>query len=291
MKTKISNFFDLFQKSNRKSPDILILGVQKGATSSIFYYLNQHPQVKGAKKKEVHFFDYDYNYSKGTNWYMKQFPLSFQNDYLLEATPSYLYYEKVAQRIKKDGHAVKFIVSFRNPLERAYSAWNMQRNLIKYDYYKKLISKLESDSNRLNFFLSQQEFPSFDELTKREIEWISKEIDIKEPSLLRRGFYEDQLNIWFNYFDKEQFFFLQAESLRTEEGIKYHVEQICKFCGLEENKEYLDNLKLDGLNQGKYNSSIKTVVSLENRTKLNNLFKDRNRNLEKLTGLEFSWLK
>lgn len=38
-------------------PSFMIVGAQKAGTSSLHYYLNQHPQLKGTKPKELHFFD------------------------------------------------------------------------------------------------------------------------------------------------------------------------------------------------------------------------------------------
>ena len=41
----------------RLIPNFLIIGVQKGGTTSLYRYLEEHPSVAGAFAKEVHFFD------------------------------------------------------------------------------------------------------------------------------------------------------------------------------------------------------------------------------------------
>ena len=54
-------------------PDFLIVGAQKAGTTSMFHYLNQHPQIIGAYNKEVGFFSRDENYKKGNKWYRQFF--------------------------------------------------------------------------------------------------------------------------------------------------------------------------------------------------------------------------
>ncbi|MGD1849381.1 MAG: hypothetical protein ACFCBU_01830, partial [Cyanophyceae cyanobacterium] len=51
-------------------PFFLIIGVQKGGTTSLYRYLQQHPQVHSALTKEIHFFDL--NLDKGWGWYLEQ---------------------------------------------------------------------------------------------------------------------------------------------------------------------------------------------------------------------------
>ena len=37
-------------------PNFLVIGSAKCATTSLYFYLNQHPEIFMAKKKECHFF-------------------------------------------------------------------------------------------------------------------------------------------------------------------------------------------------------------------------------------------
>ena len=87
-----------------KGPDFLIIGAQKSGTSSLFYYLNQHPDIVGSKVKEVRFFNRDDYYRKGFRWYYQFFkPIIFSDlirpKLYFEATPEYLYRESALQRI------------------------------------------------------------------------------------------------------------------------------------------------------------------------------------------------
>jgi len=44
----------------RALPDFVVVGAQKCGTSSLYSYLLQHPNVLPAARKEVHFFDLNY---------------------------------------------------------------------------------------------------------------------------------------------------------------------------------------------------------------------------------------
>jgi hypothetical protein len=113
-------------------PNLFIIGAAKAGTTALYNYLAQHPQVFLSRIKEPMFFSRDEYYAKGLDWYA-DFHFRGAEHYPVraEATPHYLYWsEKVAPRIKEvyGERAVKFIVSFRDPVSRAYSwYWNMMR--------------------------------------------------------------------------------------------------------------------------------------------------------------------
>ncbi|MEQ8464899.1 MAG: sulfotransferase domain-containing protein [Coleofasciculus sp. E1-EBD-02] len=72
-------------------------------------------------------FDNPENYSKGFGWYLGHFPSKLRkgNKLTFEDSPSYLYYEHIPQLIKQDLGNIKMIAILRNPVDRAYSAWQM----------------------------------------------------------------------------------------------------------------------------------------------------------------------
>src|SRR5437764_6513123 len=83
----------------RLLPDFLIIGGQRCGTSSLYYYLTEHPGIISASTKEIHFFD-DF-YTKGLDWYRAQFPTVGYKKYIEnvrrhhfltgEASPYYLF--------------------------------------------------------------------------------------------------------------------------------------------------------------------------------------------------------
>jgi hypothetical protein len=115
-----------------RMPNLFIIGAAKAGTTTLYDYLIQHPQVFLSRVKEPMFFSREENYARGLDWYEDMyFEGSEGYPVRAEATPHYLYWsEKVAPRIKEvyGERPVKFIVSFRDPVSRAYSwYWNMVR--------------------------------------------------------------------------------------------------------------------------------------------------------------------
>ena len=107
-------------------PDFIIAGASKSGTSSIYYYLSHHPQILLSHKKEIDF--YWKNFARGIDWYLAHFPtLTDREDFLTgEATPNYLRFPQVAQRIKDTFPQVKIIILLRNPADRAIS-WHYHK--------------------------------------------------------------------------------------------------------------------------------------------------------------------
>lgn len=121
-------------------PNFLIVGAAKSGTSSLHYYLNQHPQIfmpsytkEGIKIKEPMFLVKDSVQNRVHNgiWDFEEYKNIFEtekNDVKAvgEATVFYLnFYEEAITNIKKYlGEEVKIIIILRNPVDRAYSAYH-----------------------------------------------------------------------------------------------------------------------------------------------------------------------
>ena len=111
----------------RMLPAFLIIGVQKGGTTSLYNYLIQHPHIAPALEKELRFFDYKFH--KGLAWYQAHFPLIayarfvqqvYQRALITgEASPNYLFDPRAPQRVAHTLPDVKLIVLLRNPVARA----------------------------------------------------------------------------------------------------------------------------------------------------------------------------
>lgn len=106
----------------------LIIGAMKCGTSSLFYYLSEHPQIAQSREKELHFFSRDHEYEKGLNWYFRQWAPGPGQDVALEASPSYTMApytpdvpERIAHAARTTGLTFKFIYIVRHPLARIES--------------------------------------------------------------------------------------------------------------------------------------------------------------------------
>ena len=66
--------FGAVTSDRRPLPDFLILGAQKAGTSALYAYLTEHPDVRRAIVKEVHYFDL--SFGRGDRWYRAHFPMN-----------------------------------------------------------------------------------------------------------------------------------------------------------------------------------------------------------------------
>jgi hypothetical protein len=110
-------------------PNFIIIGPPKCASTSLHFYLGQHPEIFVTKVKETRFFSLHYN--KGLYYYAQYFEDAVNAKAIGEATPSYSFLPFVADHIKRNFPAMKFILCFRNPLDRAFSSWLMQKGMGK----------------------------------------------------------------------------------------------------------------------------------------------------------------
>src|SRR5437764_2957004 len=106
--------------------DFVIGGTQKRGTSALDSFLRQHPQIcMPTTKKELHFFDRE---EENTDYkeYHANFEPTPEQRVIGEASPIYMYWETAPYRIWKYNPKMKWILALRNPVERAFSAWNME---------------------------------------------------------------------------------------------------------------------------------------------------------------------
>lgn len=116
----------------------MIIGAHKAGTSSLSYYLSQHPDIFMPLLKEARFFAYDQNNPDHRRKVPQVFPVATLEEYerlfdgvkkeraIGEATPEYLCSPIAATYIKKHIPQAKLIAILRNPIDRAYSGYQME---------------------------------------------------------------------------------------------------------------------------------------------------------------------
>ena len=189
---------------------VFVVGAQKAGTTTIHELLRTHSEISLPSIKETHFFSDDKVYSKGFDWYSRQFDHS--KNFFCEVDPSYLFFSKARSRIKENIDDSKFIIIFRKPLERAFSHYLMSC----YRGYEKL---------------------SFIEAIEKEDERLANDINLfsfVNHSYLSRGNYDKQLSLYFNEFDKSKFLFINFDNLFPSYNIRM-INSICEFIGIENN--------------------------------------------------------
>lgn len=122
-----------------KLPDFMIVGTARGGTTSLFYYLDQHPGIYFPAQKEPFFFNYmgqatdqigdpDFQDAIVSQLpdYLKLFEKAGDGQIFGEGSTTYLYdHENVIPNIKKvygpRYKDLKIVAVLRNPTQRAFS--------------------------------------------------------------------------------------------------------------------------------------------------------------------------
>jgi len=139
--------------------NLIIAGVNKAGSTSVFHYLESHPEVCGSIDKETcYFLPLLYDGVPGPiEEYQKQFSRCENQKYRLEATPAYVYGgEKIAGAIKKAAGNVKIILILREPVDRMISFYQRKKATLQLpssmsfrEYAEACLSYHESELDKL----------------------------------------------------------------------------------------------------------------------------------------------
>lgn len=111
------------------------MGAAKAGTTSLYNYLNGHPDIYMSPVKEPHYFSGLGTYPgsgisiRTMDDYQALFSGVNGEKAVGEASPSYLSSETAPYNIKKAIPDARIIIVLRNPVERAYSHYNMNLRL------------------------------------------------------------------------------------------------------------------------------------------------------------------
>ncbi|MGL5881504.1 MAG: tetratricopeptide repeat protein [Xenococcaceae cyanobacterium] len=250
-----------WKATKENPPDFIIIGASKCGTSSLHQYLGCHPQILLPHKKEIDFFWK--NYDKGIDWYLAHFPtITDRADFLTgEATPNYIRFPEVAERIYRLSPQTKLILLLRNPIDRAVS-WH---------YHK------------INTGLTKVKIEEAIALEIKQIEHFSENKIIKtafyNPDNILSSLYIYKIREWLKYFAKEQLLILKSEDLYEKPA--EIVKQVFDFLELPE----YQLTKYPKVNVGSY-----SPISEELRNTLANYFQPYNQQLEEYLGRKFDWI-
>lgn len=251
----------------RVLPNYIIIGAQKSGTSSLFYYLSQHPQVVNSNRKEVHYFDK--NYHRSVSWYKQHFPFKFniKPGYAVgEATPSYLFHPFAAERIYKLLPDAKLIVVLRHPVERVISQYFQA--VRKNNEHRPLMQALQEEE--------EEERIIFGILSKNELT-VPKDTFVLYKA---RSRYAEQLERYYNFFPREQLLILSAKALLNTPNET--LKKVYSFLNINEDF-YIREMAL--LNVG----TNKQAVSPEVISYLTAYFEPYNEALFQLLGYKIDW--
>jgi hypothetical protein len=250
--------------------DFIIAGAQKAGTSALADFLDSHPGIKMPHKDELHrivqparhFFDEESRFATEEIDYT---PLQRgcvrkrQSTLLGSCTPIYIYWRPAMERIWNYNNKIKLLILLRNPVERAFSHWNMQRdrNLETLDF----IDAVREEKNR-----AREKLP----------------LQLRKFSYVDRGFYAEQIERVFRYFPREQVKVINFENFRREPCEV--LDAVCEFLGVE---------ALQNLNNVETGSTpYARKMTRSEREYLVDLYRSDVDRLEKLLGWDCSdWKK
>jgi Sulfotransferase family len=112
-------------------PNLIIAGVSKAGTTSLFRYLAQHPDVSPSDVKELRYFQPLRHGGdlEPLHTYASHFADRSHERYAMEATPGYFYGGRaLAEGLNKTLPEARVVVSLRDPVERCWSWYSFMRS-------------------------------------------------------------------------------------------------------------------------------------------------------------------
>ena len=197
----------MFRTKRRKIDrlDFILAGAQKSGTTALHYFLGRHPHVTMGDQQEMHFFDNEEIFGHAVDYDLlhRHFPpiarstrrgfATARRAIAGECTPIYIYWRPALQRIWKYNPRIKLLVILRNPIDRAFAHWNMQR--FKGREPLDFLEALKAEKERA-----------------REI----APLQSRRYSYVDRGFYAEQLARVFKFFPREQVKIIKFEEFRDK---------------------------------------------------------------------------
>lgn len=241
-----------------KQLQFIVIGTQKSGSTALDRYLRKHPNVELPPKKELHFFDTPNYFNKPNPYtaYHQHFKFNTSKK-CGEITPSYLYCQETPRRIYEYNSRIKIIAILRNPVDRAYSHWNMNRNIGK-------------ESLSFEDAIAQEKERDRDTQPYQNLVY----------SYTDRGLYSEQIRRYQRYFKDHQLHFVLYDTLKNNPTET--LQGICHFLGINEL-----NIPISREHQLNYDEPLHP----ETRKKLQQYFHHDILEVERLLGWNCShWL-
>ena len=235
----------------------------------------QHPCIGSSLTKQIHFFDRYYD--RQISWYKVCFPfiwekflvekIKHKNFATGEATPHYMTHPLAAIRAHEVVPNAKIIVMLRNPVDRAYSHYQMEK-------------------------ANKNEELTFEEAIEKEPERIRGEFEEMQHNknnsgrnyphraYIKSGEYFEQIKPWLELYPKENFMFIKSEEFNKNTSLVYN--EVLKFLRLHP----FELKKYEKIRKREYEK-----MNPDTRKKLTEYFKPYNQRLSKLLEMEFDWDK
>jgi hypothetical protein len=242
--------------------EFLVIGVQKGGSTSAMANLGKHPDV-GLYHDEFHY--YDKHWPNGIEWYKNHF--DYSKKLVGEKNPNIIYMPSIFPMIQRINPYVKLILFLRNPIDRAYSAWYMFSTI----YYRNIMKhNIKTFKDYVN-----------DELKYRIDEPLN--IRIADRHYVQRGLYYKQIKELLKYFPLQNIHIVLSE--RCKDNMEEEYNKIYDFLNIPRIKaEYKEEFV------GQYTKEQKKKdIPPSLMKRLVNFYKEDTEELEKFLGYKTHW--
>ncbi|WP_372972235.1 sulfotransferase family protein [Marinobacter sp.] len=144
-------------------PNFIIIGAARSGTTSLYLYLDQHPEIYFSPVKEINFFSNPRIWKKGFGWYERHFNRAKNAKAIGEASTSYTvspFLEKAAERISDYRADVKLLYIVRDPISRLMSHYrNEVHRGVERRSFSEMVRNIEHETigwqGRYNYQLEQ----------------------------------------------------------------------------------------------------------------------------------------
>lgn len=247
----------------RALPTFLIIGAQKGGTTSLHKYLAEHPDVGSTWIREVQYFSL--NSYRPLEWYRAHFPEQGRYRHIFEKSPYYLFHPCCPRRVRLALPDVKLIVLLRDPVDRAHSHHHHERSL-------------GFESLDFAAALEREQIRLAGEEGRLEADPRYRSFAHQHYSYVARGMYAVQLERWLEFFPREQMLILPSEGLFADPARTLHHVQ--DWLGLSSHTP----AGLTARKQRSY-SAMRSQLPEEVRAR----FRASSAELFRVTGVRFPW--
>lgn len=287
-------------------PNFFIVGAPKCGTTSMYYWLSEHPQVFMSNPKEPHYWneDMDNNIVSSFEEYSSLFSNVLNQEIIGEASTWYLFSSNAIKNIEKTiSPKPKYLVMIRNPLEMVKSLYkhNYRRyndNVISFEKAWKLQEKRKrnnyipkncDDKNYLLYgkacSLGSQLERMLDIVPRKRVKIIVLE-DIKKNTIKEYKSLLSFLNL--DYKGKENFSVKnkgQKVKFRKLQKSLYYAKKIKKILGINYNMGLLSSI----LSLNKKEEKNKIEISDDLKKEMNDFFEGEINILSELLERNFSY--
>ena len=181
----------------RPLPHFLVIGTQKGGTTTLHHLLSRHPGIFLPEVKEVHYFSQHFHQSP--QWYADHYQLAKPGQVRGDITPFYMFHAAAPERIRSVLPRVRLIALLRDPVERTLSQYFHAR---RHGY--------EQLDLRPALEVEEQRMCGADEVVRASDGF---HYSYQKHSYVSRSRYELQLQRFREWFPKRQLLVLRSEDL------------------------------------------------------------------------------